>query len=76
MATSIPLTGNWITGPEAARIAGISPNALAMRRLRETQRRTHPRYIALSRSSVLYEESAFREYVDQWHNMRRIGGGK
>ncbi|GAB2878516.1 hypothetical protein GCM10027026_31590 [Myroides odoratimimus subsp. xuanwuensis] len=60
----------WLTGSEAAAIAGISPAALRQRRTREAFDR-HPRYMRVGAAAVLYPADEFAGYAATWLDKRQ-----
>lgn len=60
----------WITGTEAAVMAGISEATLRQRRSRESADR-HPRHVSVGASAVLYRADEFARYVATWTDERQ-----
>jgi hypothetical protein len=72
----IELDGSrYITGSEAACIAGISPGALRMRRKREGADR-HPSHVQVSSATVLYLAEEFSRYAATWINQSSKRAGR
>lgn len=54
----------WLTGTEAAHMAGISESALRKRRHREQDE--HPPFVSVNGNTILYPAEAFAQYVARW----------